>query len=193
MRHPDHPLATPGGRLLGFDRRLRSGELFERLKTWMVNDDTWQRILPLAQPRLAKLSDFVPMAAYLFADRLTYDPQLLVDSVESAERAPELLRIAQWEIEKVNTWDAEGIQAVLGRVAEGEGLKMKDLMKLFYIAMAGTAVALPAFDSMAIQGKDMCLRRIQYALEALATIGVELRGKRLKKFTKAYEGKYGRA
>jgi len=53
-------------------------------------------------------------------------------------------------------------------------------------------VSLPIFDSMEIIGRDMCLRRIQYALETLAEAGAALKGKALKRFTKEYEAKYGR-
>jgi hypothetical protein len=65
-------------------------------------------------------------------------------------------------------------------------------MPLFFVAFCGSAVSLPVFDSMAIMGRDMCLRRIHYALEALESAGHTLKGKALKTFTKEYEARYGR-
>jgi len=78
-------------------------------------------------------------------------------------------------------------------LGEKEDLKLKKLMPLFFVAFAGSKVSLPIFDSMVIMGKDMCLRRIQYALEALEKEGFALKGKRLKKFTSAYQAKYSKA
>jgi glutamyl-tRNA synthetase len=39
-------------------------DLLGRLKEWMLNDATWEQILPLVQKRLEKLSDLVPMTAF---------------------------------------------------------------------------------------------------------------------------------
>ncbi len=64
-------------------RYLRSSPpaaLWQRLQAWLLNDAYWQNIIPPAQPRLNQLADFVPQAAFLFADRLDYPPALLVQS-----------------------------------------------------------------------------------------------------------------
>jgi len=173
-------------------RALTPELLYERIKTWMLNDDTWQAVIPLAQPRLEQMTDLVPMSAFLFADRLAYGPELLVDVIGDGDRAAQLLQTAQWELERMDDWTVEAIKDVFMRLSEKEDLKLKELMPLFFVTMAGSKVALPVFDSMVVLGKDMCLRRLQYALDALATVDVTLKGKALKRFTKEYEGRYGR-
>ena len=173
-------------------RKLSPNALLERAKTWLLNDTSWQQIVPLAQPRLEQLSDLVPMSSFLFADRLDYDGAALLAGPHESERVPELIRVVQWEIEKTAAWTAETARGVFDRVSEKEALKLKQLLPPFYVAFTGTAVALPLFDSLAFMGRDMALRRLHYALEALATQDIELKGKRLKKFTKTYEWKYAR-
>jgi glutamyl-tRNA synthetase len=173
-------------------RALTPELLYERIKAWMLNDDTWQAVIPLAQPRLEQMTDLVPMSAFLFADRLAYGPELLVDAIGDGDRAAQLLQTAQWELERLNDWTVEAIKDVFMRLSEKEDLKLKKLMPLFFVTMAGSKVALPVFDSMVVLGKDMCLRRLQYALDSLATVDVTLKGKALKRFTKEYEGRYGR-
>jgi glutamyl-tRNA synthetase len=175
-------------------RNLAPDALWARLKAWMLGDDTWTRIVPLAQPRLEQLSDFVPACWYLFADRLDYDASLLTGPADAdAERVPRLLRIAQWEIEKTRTWDVESIQGVFNKISTLENIKLKDLMMTFYVAMSGRKVSLPAFDGMVIMGRDLCLRRLQYAIEILEKAGTVLSGKALKKIQKDYEVAYGKA
>ncbi len=171
-------------------RELGTEELFERLQTWMINEETWQRVIPLAQNRLCQLSDFVLMAAFLFADRMPYDPELLVHGFDDPAAVAPLLKITQWELEKLCEWNADDIKSVFSAVGEKEDLKLKKLLTPFFVALSGTRVSLPLFDSMVIVGKDMCLRRIQYALEGLAELGQGLSGKKLKKLTKEYQQRY---
>ncbi|MDP6525794.1 MAG: glutamate--tRNA ligase [Kiritimatiellia bacterium] len=173
-------------------RAMEPEQLYSRLKEWGLNETTWLKILPLARPRLEQLSDLVEMSAFLFSDRLAYDVSELINASESGERAVELLRIVQWEIEKTTCWQTDDVKQIFSLLSEKEDLKLKKLMPLFFVAFAGSSVSLPIFDSMVIMGKDMCLRRIQYALEALAEEGFALKGKGLKRFTSAYQAKYNK-
>ena len=174
-------------------RAMPPTALLNRLKDWGLNEQTWLQILPLAQPRLNQLADLVPLTAYLFADRPAYDPPALLAGGIEGERLVQLLRIAQWEIEKTTDWTLEAIKQIFGQIAEKETLKLKHLLPPFFIAISGVAVSLPVFDSMLILGRDMTLRRIQYALEALNTQGFALKKDKLKEFEKAWRARYGRS
>ena len=68
---------------------------------------------------------------------------------------------------------------------------LKQLLPPFFVAIAGVPVSLPVFDSMLILGRDMTLRRIQYALEALDAQGFALKKDKLKDFEKDYRARYG--
>ena len=70
-------------------------------------------------------------------------------------------------------------------------MKLKQLLPHFFVAIAGAPVSLPVFDSMLILGRDMTLRRIQYALETLDAQGFALKKDKLKEFEKAYRARYG--
>lgn len=172
-------------------RAMPLDELLRRFKTWGLNEQTWAKIIPLAQPRLNQLSDLVPLATYLFADRLAYEPPALLAGGIEGERLVQLLRIAQWEIEKTPDWTLEAIKQIFGQIAEKENAKLKQLLPPFFVAISGAAVSLPVFDSMLILGRDMTLRRIQYALDVLDTQGFALKKDKLKEFEKAYRARYG--
>ncbi len=171
-------------------RELSTEQLLDRLKTWMLNDKTWASIVPLAQPRLSQLSDFVPMSAFLLADRLEYEADALQKGFEDPLVVVKLLRFAQWGIEAIDAWDPAAVKAVFTEISEREDVPFKRVLGVFFVAMTGVSVALPLFDSVVLLGKDLTLRRIQYALETLAQAGFSLGGKKQKKLIKDYEYRY---
>ncbi len=128
--------------------RVTVEDLLERLKNWMLNDDTWKRILPLAQPRAEKLSDIVPMSAYLFGDMPQYDAALLIPKSLDGERVATLLRIVLWELEKMRSWEAAAVKDLCGAIAQKESVALRDLLAPIFVAMSGSPVALPLFETM---------------------------------------------
>lgn len=173
-------------------RNLSVDDLMKRFSGWKLNDDTWKKILPLAQPRLNRLSDLVPLSAFLFADKLDYAPAALIGGELDGPRTARLLKMAQWEMEKISRWNRDTVKDVFNRMAEKENLKLKQLMMPFFVALSGASVSLPVFESTEILGRDLVLRRLQYALEALASTGAELKGKMLKELESYYESAYGK-
>jgi glutamyl-tRNA synthetase len=75
-------------------------------------------------------------------------------------------------------------------MSEKEALTLKALLPPFFVAVSGAAVSLPLFESMEILGRDMVLRRLQYALESLAGAGFALKGKELKQLEEQYAAAY---
>ncbi|MBC8453601.1 glutamate--tRNA ligase [PVC group bacterium] len=171
-------------------REMNTETLMKCLRNWMLNDKTWQKVIPLAQPRLNQLTDFVQMSSFLFSDKLKYDSDLLLKSMDDPGRAAEIFKIAQWEFEKLCGWHLDDIKEVFARVAEKEDIKFKKLLSMFFVALTGDSVSLPLFDSMVILGRDMCLRRIQYALNELDAKDLGLTKKKLKRMSKDYDYRY---
>lgn len=156
----------------------------------MLNDETLLKLMPLAQPRLNQLTDFMPMTSFVFGDKLDYDYELLLKADEDRTRATPLLRIAQWEIEKSTDWTADVIKDIFSRIGEKEDIKFKKLLSLFFVAITGKKVSLPLFDTMVVIGRDMSLRRIQYAVDLLEQNNLGMGKKKLKKLIKDYEYRY---
>jgi len=171
-------------------RRMNVTELAGRVTRWKLNEEIWKRILPLVQPRINTLSELVPKTAFCFADKLDYAPSALLGGEFDGPTTAKLLKIAQWEIEKTAAWTPDVIKSVFNRMTEKENIKLKDLLMPFFVAIAGSPVALPLFESMEILGRDMVLRRLQYALAALAEQGFVLKGKDLKQLEARYESVY---
>ncbi len=171
-------------------RRLNVMELTDRVTRWKLNESVWNRILPLAQPRINILSELVPKTDYFFADRLDYASATLLGGDLDGPRTAQLIKLAQWELEKTAGWTTDIIKTIFTRMAEKENIELKTMLMPFYVAITGSLVALPLFESMEILGKDMVLRRIQYALESLVEQGFVLKGKDLKKLEARYKSDY---
>lgn len=170
--------------------QLTPAQILETLQEWKLNDETWLRIIPLAQKRLEALTDLVPLAGFLFADRLEYNTAELVPKQLEPERVVQLLQKALWELGALKVWEPEALKELFNRMSELEELKLKQLLPVFFVAVCGRAVSLPLFDSMQLLGLDLVRRRLQYALEALAEAGYTLKGKMLKALEQEYQQQY---
>lgn len=160
--------------------RLSADEILERLKGWRLNDETWLKILPLAQKRLGSLAELLPMAAYLFAESVDAPADELVTKALDGPATARLLRVLLWELETLREFSADGVREVFERVAEAEGIKLRDALAPAFVAVSGRSVALPLFESCEILGLDLTRRRFAAALETLAAAGHEIKGKALK-------------
>ncbi|NCC52456.1 MAG: glutamate--tRNA ligase [Spartobacteria bacterium] len=171
-------------------RAMPPADLLKELKAWALNDEVWLKVLPLAQPRLEQLSDVMDKTSFLFTDRLRYEAAALIPGEMDGLEVAKLIKAAQWLLEVPGAWDTDTVRQVFERIAETKALKLKKLLPIFFVAMAGSTVALPLFDSMVLLGRDMVLRRLQYALDMLDETGVSLKGKTLKKFEKEFQSDY---
>ena len=130
------------------------------------------------------------MTSFLSADEVAIDAESLAGKLEPADAA-RLIKVAEWEFEKLCDWTGEAIGSVFNRMAEVEELKLKQFMPTFFVAVSGATVSLPLFESMALLGPDLCRARLRRALGALAEAGHGLSKKGLKSLEKEYQAKYG--
>ena len=170
--------------------KLSPDEVLQRMLGWKANPEFLGKILPLALQRLETLSDFFPLAQFLLNDAPEYTIDALAGKLEPGIPA-KLLKIAEWELEKISSWDRESLSSLFQKIAETEELKLKQILSPFFVAISGSTVSLPLFDSLALLGPDLARTRIRIALEKLAVEGVGLSKKGLKKIEKEYAQKYG--
>jgi glutamyl-tRNA synthetase len=171
-------------------RQLSADGLLTRLREWKLNDDVLARIVPLVQPRMTRLGDFVPMSSFLLADQILYECDALLALKLDPEEMLRVFTIARWEFEKATDWGSDAIRAVLSRIANMENLKLRDMLPCFFVAVSGTTVSLPLFESLEILGRDMAVRRIQCALGCLEGEGIRISKKQLKKLESYYRAEY---
>ncbi|WP_287154348.1 glutamate--tRNA ligase [Candidatus Solincola tengchongensis] len=138
------------------------GEGMERLR----------RAVPLIRERIKVLADAVPLLAFLFREVETAEDSR--EFLEGDENRA-VLREAGKRLLELERFDAESIESALRAMVEGMGLKPRKAFQPIRVAVTGSKVSPPLFESMELLGRERCLQRIARALE-----GSERRGSRVR-------------
>jgi glutamyl-tRNA synthetase len=161
--------------LSGLWLRTQTPEQFlARLERWGF---VWpKRIAPerrtdvarVAIPRIETLADFGPLIEFL-AETPDLDRRDFAQPGVTEDEARRALTAAAQSLVAIGAgaWRQQEIGDALKRAVNEAGLRFKSVVRLFYIAVTGSATSLPLFDGMEILGKEESLRRFDIALEKL--------------------------
>jgi len=125
-----------------------------------------QQVAPLIQERITTLGEAAEYAEFFFVQELEYEPALLTADV-TAEAALEALQAADKRLQRLDSFDASSLEGLLRPLAAELGLKTGEFFGLLRVATTGRTAAPPLFQTMAILGKERCLKRIEAALREL--------------------------
>jgi len=128
------------------------------------------QVAPLAQTRLAVLSDITANVDFLFLDEPVDDEASWAKAMKPGAR--ELLRDAAAALSDA-PWEAEPLKAALEAVAAAHGLKLGKAQAPVRVAVTGRTVGLPLFESLAALGRERTLARLAAAGERLREQGQE--------------------
>ena len=119
-----------------------------------------RKALPIIQERIVKLKEVVPMLGFLFVDSVSIEAESAGKMAE--EQALHVLAKALTVLEPLSTWNHESIESVL-RVAliEEMGLKPRNAFGPVRIAVTGSHISPPLFESMELLGKERSIARIK--------------------------------
>ena len=119
--------------------------------------------LPLIQERIATLAEVVPMLRFLFATKFEVDPDSAPKIQDDQSQA--VLKKTNEVLQAVVDWDHATLESVL-RVAliEEMGLKPRIAFGAVRIAVTGSHISPPLFESMELLGRDRSLERINAAI-----------------------------
>ena len=157
------------------------------LERWALSPEMLERIIPLAQPRLETLSDWGYLTAFYFADAIPLNPDELRLKGKTREELLAIVQIAIWRLEQVRNFTGSALEEVFRDLSEKFGLKLRDLTRPFYVAIAGAEASTPLFQSMEILGSDISRMRLRRAIEAMGGIS----SKQTKEVEKLYQFHYG--
>lgn len=120
-----------------------------------------RRAVPLIAQRLTTLQEALEKVRFL----LTPDDALAIDSAARAkldDEAPTVLAATIEALKPLENFTAESIhQALSTRLVDQLGLKKKTAFTPIRVAITGSQVSPPLFESMEILGRDSCLTRIR--------------------------------
>ncbi|MBQ0893958.1 glutamate--tRNA ligase [Micromonospora sp. U56] len=157
-------------------RALPVDEFVAACQPWLAGTETiapppWQpaefdaeafaAVAPLAQTRIAVLSEIVPNVDFLFLADPLIDEAAWAKAMK--EGAAELLDAAIAAYEALESWDAESLKATLEAVGAERGLKLGKAQAPVRVAVTGRTVGLPLFESLEVLGRERTLARLRAA------------------------------
>ena len=122
-----------------------------------------KRALPIIQERIVTLGEIPGLLNFLFVK----DFAIAADSIEKIadSQSKQVLQISAERLETLTDWTHESIEAVLrSALIEELGLKPRIAFSALRIAVTGSHISPPLFESMELLGAAKSLARIRQAL-----------------------------
>ncbi len=128
---------------------------------------TFETIAPLVQERAKVLTEIGPQLRFLFGE-IVYD-ETSWSKVMAGDEATLAVSEARRRLADVDPWTTEGIEAALRVMLDEHGLSARKGLQPLRVAVTGSSVSPPLFESMDALGKDRTLQRLSAAVDRLAT------------------------
>jgi glutamyl-tRNA synthetase len=126
------------------------------------------QVVALQQERAKTLVEFPANGVFFFEEDLDYPVDLFLKGGMTREHARELLSAAASRLDSLATFDMAALEPPLRSLAEEMAVKTGDLFGLLRIAITGRTAAPPLFQTMAVVGRERCVRRIRAAIQRLS-------------------------
>ncbi|MGW4641380.1 glutamate--tRNA ligase [Sphaerisporangium sp. NPDC004334] len=148
-------------------RALPLATFIARCEPWL--DPSWGRetfakVAPLAQTRIAVLSEITANVDFLFLDEPVFDQASWDKAMKPG--AQNILAGYLQRLESVS-FDPESLKTALEEVGAGHGLKLGKAQAPVRVAITGRTVGLPLFESIEVLGRERALDRLRAALAKL--------------------------
>ena len=116
--------------------------------------------MPLVHERISTLSEAVPMLGFLFVDEESFAP---TDEIFKDGR--DVVRASYDALSGLGDWTTESIETCLREtLVEGMGLKPRNAFGPVRIAVTGSRVSPPLFESLELLGRERSLGRLEAAM-----------------------------
>ncbi|GAT67534.1 glutamate--tRNA ligase [Planomonospora sp. ID91781] len=148
-------------------RALPPEEFAARCEPWL--DPSWDRglfarVAPLAQTRIAVLSEITANVDFLFLDEPVFD-QASWD--KAMKNSPEEILSGYLARLETADMDPESLKTALEEVGAEHGLKLGKAQAPVRVAVTGRTVGLPLFESIEALGRERSIERLRAALTRL--------------------------
>ena len=149
---------------------LSPADFMQRYWQWALPSGKAEKIVGLLQQRVETFGDLAPLAATFF----TAAPRISAASFTELKLGQEdqirVLQFSSWALDQHKDWHRDGLYGLMNQLAEGCGIKLRDFLQPLFVAIGGSTVCPPLFDSMEILGADLTRVRVRLALEALGGV-----------------------
>jgi glutamyl-tRNA synthetase len=123
-------------------------------------------MVPLVQERTRFLTEVADQMRYLFTEELVIDEKSWSKVMEK-EEVPEVLDAALARLAAIESFDVESIESTLRAMLEELDIGARKGLQPLRVAVTGSSVSPPLFESMAALGRDTTLARLSAARKEL--------------------------
>jgi glutamyl-tRNA synthetase len=118
-----------------------------------------ERAMPLVAERMNKLTEAVPMLGFLFADEEHFERTEEID-----EAGRDVVKASYDALSALPEWSTAAIETALREIlVDGLGLKPRLAFGPVRVAVTGSRVSPPLFESMELLGRERSLARLEAA------------------------------
>ncbi|MET7804337.1 glutamate--tRNA ligase [Micromonospora chersina] len=157
-------------------RALSTEEFISACQPWLrgehapwraedYDDVAFAAVAPLAQTRVAVLSEIVAMVDFLFLPFPSIDEAAWTKAMTGEALA--LLTEVATAFEEME-WDAESLKRTVEELGAARGLKLGKAQAPVRVAVTGRTVGLPLFESLEVLGRSRTATRIRSAIDRLS-------------------------
>lgn len=146
-------------------KALSPAELLDTLLTWKADRAKLEEIAAAIQPRINLLSEAVNWSAHYFNHFPTLNKEQFESKKLTEEQVRQSLQFAIWRLESLFTWNNDTVSQTLMDLANQMGIKLRDFMPAFFIAIVGSTASTPVMQTMVTIGPDLTFARLRHALE----------------------------
>jgi len=135
-----------------------------------ADDETLRRLLR-ANAGFRTFRDIDEKSRFLFLpdEQIEYDPKAIAKVLAKGGGAGfAMLREVLGELEALQDWSAPQLESVLKRLQRRHGVGLGQVAQPVRVAVSGTTVSPPIFETLELLGKPATLRRIRTTLEKFA-------------------------
>ncbi|MCU1377606.1 MAG: putative glutamyl-tRNA synthetase [Acidimicrobiales bacterium] len=153
-------------RELPLDEFIERALPFVRREVWgaEADVDTFRRLAPLVQERVAVLGEVPAMVDFIFLDEAPDDEASWAKAMK--EGAADILDATAAAYADAE-WQADVLKEALLAVGEGLGLKLSKTQAPVRVAVTGRTVGPPLFESLEVLGREKTLARLAAARSRL--------------------------
>lgn len=157
-------------------RAMPLPDFLARSRPWVIEavgreltDEEWSTfasIAPLVQERAKLLTEVGPQITFLFTESFDYDDGSW-SKVMTKEGVDAILSDAAERLRTVEPFETDPIEASLRALAESQGIGAGKAFQPVRVAVTGSSVSPPLFESIAALGRDRSIARLETALGRL--------------------------
>lgn len=122
-------------------------------------------LAPIVQERMQTLAEIQRYAPAFFADEVTLDPDS-VAKVFGKAGAPEAIAAARDVLADLEPWTTDAIEQALRALPDRLGIGFGKVAQPIRVAVTGSSVSPPLFESLELLARDVVLARLDAALPA---------------------------